>query len=138
MGDLALNVSGKTRSKKSVKSTQSEAEIKVQRKRADAAEARVQELENAPVLLAKLDSKELSSMVRQKNFADAAVVKANELAAEIVDARVVALMMTNAYNASWVDLKKKYGFPEDVDVDWVTGDVFRKKISIQVDSLKES
>lgn len=138
MGDLALNVSGKTRSKKSGKSTQSEAEIKVQRKRADAAEARVQELENAPVLLAKLDSKELSSMVRQKNFADAAVVKANELAAEIVDARVVALMMTNAYNASWVDLKKKYGFPEDVDVDWVTGDVFRKKISIQVDSLKES
>ncbi len=144
MADIALNApegtspkrSGK-KNKSSGKKCQAVAEAKVQRARADAAEARIRDIEDAPALIAKLDDSELLNMTRNKRLMDEAVSKANVLTGEIADARTVALMLNSAYNVSWVSLKKKYGLPEDVDVDWTTGEVFRKKISIQVDTVEE-
>lgn len=144
MSDVALNAPENTQPKRSGKKDKSNgkkcqavAEAKVQRERADAAEARIRDIEEAPTLIVKMDDSELSNMNRDKRLTDAAVSKANALLAEAADARMVALMLNSAYNASWVSLKKKYGLPEDVDVDWTTGEVFRKKISIQVDSLEK-
>lgn len=144
MADIALNAPEGTppkrsgnKSKSDGKKCQAVAEVKVQRARADAAEARIRDMEDASALIAKLDDSELLDMTRNKRLMDAAVSKANGLTVEVVDARTIALMLNSAYNVSWVSLKKKYGLPEDVDVDWTTGEVFRKKIPIQVDTIEE-
>ncbi len=143
MGDIALNApegtkpkkSGTKKTKASGLDTQAEAETKVQRERADAAESKIREMEDAPVLLVRMDDPEVASMVQQKHTMDIAVGKANQIAQEAKDSQTVVIMLSSAYNASWVALQKKYGLPEDVDVDWVTGEVFRRKVPAQVDNL---
>ncbi len=144
MGDVALNAPAGVKPKRSGKrkkanglDTQVEAEAKVQRERADAAEARIREMETAPVLITKMADTELSGMLRQKHLMDVAVVKANDLVREAEDSQAVALMMNSAYSVSWKALQKKYGLPEGVDVDWTTGEIFRQKAPSQVDNLKE-
>lgn len=145
MGDLALNAPEGTKPKKSGKKikkingldVQADMEIKVQRERADAAESRIREIEDAPILLIRLDDSELSSMLQQQHMLDTMVEKSNKAAQEAKDSQTVVIMLNSAYNTSWVVLKKKYGLPEDVDVDWTTGEIFRKKAPARVDNIKE-
>ncbi len=142
MGDLALNTpegkipkkSGDKKPKTDGKDTQMEAEVKVQSERADAAEERIREMEDAPVLIVRLDEAELAIMVQQQATLQAAAGEANKAAQGLKDLQTVAIMLNSAYNAAWVALQKKHGLPEDVDVDWTTGEVFRKKVSTQVDN----
>lgn len=141
MSDLALNTPEGEKPKKSggkkseaICHTQMEAEVKVQSDRANAAEERIREMEDAPVLIVRLDEPELAVMVQQQETVKAAVGEANKAVRELKDLQTVVIMLNSAYSASWVALQKKHGLPDDVDVDWTTGEVFRKKSSTQVDN----
>ncbi len=116
--------------KKSNVVTDLENKIAVERGRAEAAETTIKEMESAPFLLVVLDPKELAGISRQKTFMQEAVEKANATGKEAADSQVVALMLNNAYTTAWVSIQRKYGLPEDVDVDWTTGEIFRKKPNI--------
>lgn len=132
MGDLPLNGSkGQTAKNKSSKKTTgkgSDAEVAVERQRADAAEAQIREMEAAPDLIARLEEGELSGLTRQRSLMEDSIKKANDLTAEMVDAKTVALMMHSAYNVAWREVQSKYGLPQDVDIDWTSGEIFRKKV----------
>lgn len=134
MSDLPL--SGKK--KKTVKKPAiSPEELQVQQRRAEAAELRLLELEEAPTLLVRLTSEESESMRRQNTVQERMTAEYNKLAHEASTAKTIAIMISSSYNQSWMTLRTKYGFPEDVDVDWETGEVFRRKVPTKVDTLKE-
>lgn len=141
MSDIALNAPEGETPKRSggeedeaSQPTQMEVEVKVQSERANAAEEKIREMEDAPVLLVRLDEAELAILVQQQATLKAAAGEANKVAQELKNLQTVAIMLNSAYNAAWVALQKKHGLPEDVDVDWTTGEVFRKKVSPQVDN----
>lgn len=141
MSDIALNAPEGETPKRSggeedeaSQPTQMEVEVKVQSERANAAEEKIREMEDAPVLLVRLDEAELAILVQQQATLKAAAGEANKVAQELKNLQTVAIMLNSAYNVAWVALQKKHGLPEDVDVDWTTGEVFRKKVSPQVDN----
>lgn len=128
MGDIPLNKSKATGSKKSCgKAERLQAEVSTAIGRAEAAEAIVRDMEKAPVLLTVLSLQELKGMSRQKELMTKAVDSANTLINEAEEAREIASMLKSAYNSTWAILQKRYSLPEDVDVDWTTGEIFRKK-----------
>lgn len=130
MGDIPLNKPAKSAKNKKPSNTAAmlEAQAETEKSRADAAEATIREMENTPIRLVVLDSAEFNNILKQKTLMEEAVNKANTMGQEAADAQGVALMMNSAYSATWTLLQKKHGLPDDVDVDWTTGEIFRKKI----------
>ncbi len=127
MGDIPLNgPKKKGRSAKPKGGRNLQKEVEVEHSRAEAAEARVSELESAPTLLVVLNQEELSAIVRQRQLMEAAVEDANIKLSTANDARAIAQMMNSAYSSTWLDLRKRHGLPEDIDVDWTSGEIFRK------------
>ena len=95
MGDLPLN--GPRKRGHSTKPKSGKREVEVERSRAEAAEARVSELESAPILLVVLSQEELSAMARQRQLMEAAVEDANIKLSAANDARAIAKMMNSAF-----------------------------------------
>lgn len=126
MGDLSLSGDEKTEKKPS---GSKDPALTVERARADAAENRIRELEAAQKVITRLTPEEISNLKVQQNTLADAQSSYKTLAQELTKAQTLAIMLLTAYNKAWSDLQRKYGLPEDVEVDWTTGDIFRKKIN---------
>jgi hypothetical protein len=102
--------------------------LEVERNRADAAEARIRELEQVQAVLTVLSEPEFLNLKRQKQIMQGKIEDANKVSTQAADAQAIAIMLNIAYNKTWSDLQKKYGLPDSVDVDWDTGEVFRQRL----------
>lgn len=123
MGDLPL----KNSNRMPIDSGSVEAALRVQQMRADSAEARIREIENSPIFLADLEKDELLFMHQQKCIIDKIENEKRELAEQYSEISLKSHMLSISYNDSWIKLKKKYGLPSDILVDWETGQVFMNR-----------
>ena len=91
-----------------------------------------EEAEQAERFIMKLPMNEIQAVAVQRGCMEKAFAEAHSAQQQAFNSQVVANMLQIAYNAGWKQIQSKYGLPNDMDVDWKDGSIFR-----QVDKSKE-
>ncbi len=86
----------------------------------------VQQADLAERFIMKLPMEEIQALVTQRSCVEKALAETRSAQQAAFSSQVVANMLQIAYNAGWKQLQSKYGLPDDLDVDWKDGSIFRK------------
>ncbi len=119
MGDVPIK-SGKTKRKGSK-------EAAALRKELQAAKQENEKLKAKEGPMATLEPQELSDLLSQKSVVGRAEKDAGAALAEAQRTQALLTMLRTAYSLRWTEIQKKHGLPADMDMNWTSGEVFRKK-----------
>lgn len=121
MGDVPIKPSkGKAKRKASKEAAALREELRAAKRENEKLKAK-----DGPI--ATLEPQELSELLSQKSTVDRAQKDAEVALAEAQRAQALLVMLRSAYNLRWTEIQKQHGLPADMDMNWTSGEVFRKK-----------